>query len=269
MGIEARLERPYRVRFDEAGPDGVLRSSGYLRYAQDLAWVHSESAGFGREWYAERRLTWLVRAIELEIVDSAAFGTELNVSTEVTGFRRVWARRRSEFRPTGELRPLAVAVTDWVLLDGRGRLIRPPQQILDVFREQPGSHEPLRVDRALPADAAAASRAAFRVRISELDPMGHVNNGAYLDYLDEHYLDAAGEVASLPLPRRYRAEFIASAEAHATVASVGWADGQAWSYRLEDGHGRELFRARLEAHLERTSTKDRSPNSSPVRGRPA
>ena len=96
--VERRIERPYRVRFDEAGPDGELRASGYLRFAQDLAWIHSESAGFGRDWYAERGLTWLVRAIELDVLYGVPYGSELDVSTEVIGFRRVWARRRSEFR---------------------------------------------------------------------------------------------------------------------------------------------------------------------------
>ena len=33
----------YRVRFDEAGPDGVLRTSGFMRYAQDLAFVEGET----------------------------------------------------------------------------------------------------------------------------------------------------------------------------------------------------------------------------------
>ena len=36
-----------------------------MRYAQDLAWQHSTDLGFGREWYAEHGLTWLVRAAEL------------------------------------------------------------------------------------------------------------------------------------------------------------------------------------------------------------
>ncbi len=40
---------PYRVRFDEAGPDGFLRTSVLLRYAQDVAWHHSASRGFGRD----------------------------------------------------------------------------------------------------------------------------------------------------------------------------------------------------------------------------
>ena len=99
-----RIERTYRVRFDEAGADGHLRSSGFLRYAQDLAWIHSESAGFGRDWYSSRGLTWLVRSVELEIVGSVEYGAELTVSTQVIGFRRVWARRRSEFHESGNER---------------------------------------------------------------------------------------------------------------------------------------------------------------------
>src|SRR4029079_2038825 len=61
-------ETAYRVRFDEAGPDGTLRTSGLMRFAQAVAWLHSTALGFGREWYAERRLTWLVRAAELEVL---------------------------------------------------------------------------------------------------------------------------------------------------------------------------------------------------------
>ena len=70
--VALRLVRPYRVRFDEAGPDGNLRASGFLRYAQDLAWVHSDSAGLGRDWYAAHGLTWLARAIQLEIVGQSS-----------------------------------------------------------------------------------------------------------------------------------------------------------------------------------------------------
>ena len=46
----------FRVRFDEAGPDGLVRTSTLLRYAQDLAAHHSAERGFDRAWYAERGL---------------------------------------------------------------------------------------------------------------------------------------------------------------------------------------------------------------------
>lgn len=243
MTFGQRIERTYRVRFDEAGPDGNLRAAGYLRFAQDLAWIHSESANFGREWYAERRLTWLVRAIELDVLGDVAYGGELSVSTQVVGVRRVWARRRSEFMARGAERPIGVAITDWVLLNANGRPARLPAEILAAFGPQATEFTPVRL--AQPEPPADAEPRQFTVRRSELDPLGHVNNAAYLDYLDEHYLAVTGR-AALAVPRRYKAEFIASAEAGMTLGSLGWPAGQSWSYRVADDHGGEVFRASLE-----------------------
>jgi acyl-ACP thioesterase len=241
--FEKRIERPYRVRFDEAGPDGHLRASGLLRFAQDLAWIHSESAGFGREWYSARGLTWLVRAIELDVLSNVEYGAQVDVSTEVIGFRRVWARRRSEFRPHGPGDLVGVAITDWVLLNAAGRPVRPPQEILDVFGSDFGEFTPLRMEAA-PVPESASPRE-FRPRRSELDPMAHVNNAAYLDYMDEQFLGLDRIRHGMPAPRRYRAEFLFSAEAGAKVEGRGWDAGTAWNYQLTTDE-RELFRARLE-----------------------
>jgi acyl-ACP thioesterase len=245
VSFERRIERAYRVRFDEAGPDGQLRASGFLRFAQDLAWIHSESAGFGRDWYGERGLTWLVRAIELDLVANVEYGSAVDVSTEVVGFRRVWARRRSEFKPRGHESMVGVAITDWVLLNAAGRPVRPPQEILDVFgaEEAFADFTPLRL--AVPTAPEGSQPREFRPRRSELDPMAHVNNAAYLDYMDEQFLGLERIRHGLPVPRRYRAEFLWSAEAGAKVIGYGWEDGSAWNYRLSTDE-RELFSARLE-----------------------
>ena len=182
--FERRIERPYRVRFDEAGPDGQLRASGYLRFAQDLAWIHSESAGFGRDWYSARGLTWLVRAIELDVLSNVEYGSSLDVSTEVIGFRRVWARRRSEFKPLGQGDMVGVAITDWVLLNANGRPVRPPQEILDVFGSDFGEFTPMRMEAptaqatgqhrrfvgAGPLSRAARPKAAAEERSESEDP---------------------------------------------------------------------------------------------------
>src|SRR3954465_5489841 len=74
--VEQRIERTYRVRFDEAGPDGNLRSGGYRGVAQEMGWIHAEGAGFGRDWYGEHGLFWLVRGVELEILEAIEFGTK-------------------------------------------------------------------------------------------------------------------------------------------------------------------------------------------------
>jgi acyl-CoA thioesterase FadM len=246
MTIEQRLERVYRVRFDEAGPDGMLRSSGYLRFAQDLAWLHSESAGFGREWYGARGLFWLVRGVELDILDDTEFGSELVVSTEVIGFRRVIARRRSEFRRPGLERLAAVALTDWVLLNAAGRPVRPPEEIPEVFVAD-SDFTALRV-RLADAPATDVQETNFNVRRSETDPMAHVNNAGYIDYMDEQYLDVfeAPNDARLPVPRRYRAEFVGSATRGVALVSRSWQDDAAWCYRLADEVDHEMLRATVE-----------------------
>jgi acyl-ACP thioesterase len=239
--IAPRIERTYRVRFDEAGADGHLRSSGFLRFAQDLAWIHSESAGFGRDWYGSRGLTWLVRSVELEIVGAIQYGAGVTVSTEVIGFRRVWARRRSEFHDHGSERQVAVALTDWVLLNARGMPVRPPDDIVEAFATPVGGFTPLRLD--LPA-AADTSRLEFSARISEVDPMGHVNNASYIDYIDEH-LAATGRRAEVRhVPRRYQGEFLAAVEPQMAIIGEGWSAEGSWNYRLS-AEGRELFRARF------------------------
>jgi len=241
MPAATRIERSYRVRFDEAGPDGQLRASGYLRYAQDLAWIHSETAGFGRDWYAAHGLTWLARAIELEIDAPVTYGAELDVTTQLAGFRRVWARRLTDFRLHGKAGSIAQAITDWVLINANGRPVRPPPGVIEVFGSDLADFSPLRLPAQPPR--AEAIRVESTVRRGEVDPLGHLNNAAYLDYLDEHYLDV-GRHAALPEKRRYQIEFVAPAAPGTKVTGLGWADGDEWCYRLE-ADGRELFRAWL------------------------
>ncbi|MGH6720053.1 MAG: acyl-CoA thioesterase [Alphaproteobacteria bacterium] len=159
---------PYRVRFDEAGPDGRLRTSVLLRYAQDVAWHHSTVRGFDRAWYAERGLAWLVRSAEVAVLSAVAVGSELVGTTRVVGWRRVWARRRTEFRDTvGSL--AAWVQIDWVLLDIRGAPTRIPAEFEPVFGAAAGGLGLARV--ALTEPPADALQRQFTVRPQELDPM--------------------------------------------------------------------------------------------------
>ena len=239
----------YRVRFDECAPDGVVRSSALLRYAQDVAWIHSERMGFDRAWYAARDLAWVVRAAEIAILAPLTLGQVVELSTAVIGFRRVWARRRTEGRlADGTL--VLWGNTDWVMTDVvRGAPGRVPPEFPGVFDVPPGAFEPGRVP--LQPTPERAVRHASRVRPQDLDPMGHVNNAAYVDYLEEA-LHAAGPPAAAALaatPRRIRLEYAAPAAPGVALLGETWpesVDGsEGWAWRLSDGMGLELARARV------------------------
>jgi acyl-CoA thioester hydrolase len=235
-------ETAYRVRFDEAGPDGLLRTSGLMRYAQDLAWLHSTALGFGREWYAARGLTWLVRAAELAVLAGAPMGTDVRARTQVVGMRRVFARRRGTFHlADGTL--AGWVHTDWVLIDARGALTRIPAIFSEMFGASDTSGTVGRVP--LPPTPADAIRQGLIVRPHELDPMAHANNAVYLDWMEEA-IAAAGGVETAAIPRRYRLEYALAAAGGDELESAAWPFDQGWSYRLtEPSSGTDIFRATL------------------------
>lgn len=233
----------YRVRFDEAAPDGLVRTSVLLRYAQDLAWFHSAARGFTRAWYRERGLTWLARAAEVTVLGPMAVGEEYVGTTQVVGWRRVWARRRTDFvDATGAT--VAWLHVDWVLLDGRGAPTRVPKEFDGIFWAPEADFQ---LGRVPLAEASTDTRhTTFDVRPHELDPMDHVNNAVYADWLDEHVIGAGGMAMVRAIPRTVRLEYARAADGGATIAADVWHDDGGWSCRFTDTGRADLLRARLE-----------------------
>ena len=238
-GIDNGYLTGYRVRFDEAGPDGRARTSALLRYAQDIAWRHSEDLGFDREWYRARGFGWVVRAVELELHAPIPMSHTLQVSTAVVGHRRIWARRLSECRlADGGL--AARVTTDWVLLDGRNRIVRIPGDFGVAFVNPETKSEILRVP---PPDGPSVSSLTLQVRPRDLDPFDHVNNAVYVDWLDEA-LEAAGWRPATPEgAETWRLEYLASAGRGDEVVVDLHGDASAWQARIRRLDGPELLRA--------------------------
>ncbi|MGZ6315502.1 MAG: acyl-ACP thioesterase domain-containing protein, partial [Candidatus Limnocylindrales bacterium] len=195
-----RIVRPYRVRFEEATANETIRTAVYLAWTADVAWQHSTELGFGRRWYADRGLFWLVRAIQLDVLRPTPTYGAVAVSTKVLGYRRVAARRESEVRdPSGEL--VARMEIDWVMTNERGIPTRVPQEFQKFVAADAPTFELHKVVLA-PTPPQAFERDIL-VRRRDLDPLDHVNNSVYVDYVEEA-LEAAGQGSLLEAaPRRY------------------------------------------------------------------
>jgi len=241
-----RIEHTYRVRFDEADGDGWLRPSGLLRYAQDMAWRHSEEAGFERDWYDERAMSWLVRNVRVLVDGRITYGDVLSISTQVIGWRHVWARRRTEVRRVGSSAGLAagdVAATvdtDWVLLTTAGKPARVPDDIAQCF----STDQPFIRDRiVLPEPASEVTRLTTRVRPLDVDPMRHMNNAAYLDMVT----DALARMPAAQRPKAldcYRIGYVQPALPGTPIEVSCWPVGDDQvACRISDGDGAELTKA--------------------------
>lgn len=241
--LPIRHTAAYRVRFDEATPRGLLRGSALMGYVQDVAWRHSEALGFARDWYREKGVAWLVRAVEARVLAPIADGETVAVTTRLTGYRKVMARRETEVAgPAGELR--ALVRIDWAMTNGRVP-VRIPAEFEHAPIDGPGPFTPVRVN--LPPSPPDAMVLRFSPRPRELDPMNHANNGVYLDWLDEAVAAAGadGDAATAALPRTYRLEYLRPAEPGAALVATAWRDGPGWAYRLADVEGAELLRGVL------------------------
>jgi acyl-CoA thioesterase FadM len=166
----------------------------------------------------------------------------VHVSTQVLGYRRVAARRESEVRdPTGEL--TARLEIDWVMTNERGVPTRIP---VDFQRFMVADTPPFEMHKvALPSPPPGAFQRQFRVRRRDLDPLDHVNNSVYLDYMEEA-LERAGQGSLLEaVPRRYVLDFAASAARDELLVSWAWPYDGGWAYRLVREDGTDIFRARV------------------------
>jgi acyl-ACP thioesterase len=102
-------------------------------------------------------------------------------------------------------------------------------------------------------------KAQVTVRPHELDPMDHVNNAVYADWVEEQVIAAGGLTDVRAIPRLARLEYARAAEAGATVDAITWPDeAGGWSCRIADSAGTELLRARLERLPGRDDDEGRS-----------
>ena len=133
---------------------------------------------------------------------------------------------------------------DWILLDGRGAPTRIPTEFDAVFGAPVVQFGLARVPLGeSPGDARHVS---FTVRPQELDPMNHVNNAAYADWLDEAVIAAGDAPTTRALPRLARLEYAAPADAGSRVFADVWPARHGWSFSVRDEAGHALLRARLE-----------------------
>ncbi len=237
------FSQTFTVRYDECGPGGTVRASVHMRLLQELAFAHSAALGFPLAWYARHRLFWLVRRANLVVRAPARCGDVLVYATRVVGARRVMARRFNTVHRSDDGTLVATATVDWIFTEQGTTPVRVPEGLIKAFpaMAQPVAPIPLE-ERHPPADITPS---ALRIRVSDADPMGHVNNAVYLDLLDDALVRAGGAKAIETHPRTYDLQYSAAANAGAELRDLAWRENGSWHYRLEGLGGNLLLHSRL------------------------
>ena len=175
---------PFTIRAYEVGPDEAASVLVVCDLLQEAAGEHARASD--REGFPlpdDGWATWAMSRLRVRIARLPRIREAIAVETWPSAVDRVRAER--DFRVTAGAEPLAVATSQWFLIDvERRRPVRLPRA-MDGFAAL-DKERALRLDAPAPAAPDAAEhRAVFPVRRSDLDRVGHANNVRFVEWVLE------------------------------------------------------------------------------------
>ena len=199
-----QMQRDYRLRWMDFDRYGRLQPAAVLDLFQDMAVLHAEELGIGRDAMLERNVVWVVVRTKMEIVRQPSHFQVVTV--------RTWPHSLSKFSfirdfalcdEDGEL--LAKASQEWVLMDVTTRKFASAK---DSYTGPTDFCE----ERMFPKKARKApsfdegNRPVVQVvpGYTDIDVNGHVNNAMYADYIVNAYSPGEDDcIKTLQIDYRY------------------------------------------------------------------
>jgi acyl-ACP thioesterase len=202
------------VRLADVDCDARLRLSALGRYLQNVAHDDMEDSGLTGAG------TWVLRRVEIDVATLARFDERVLLETTTTGVGPRWAERVTTLSGANGARVDALAL--WVFVDG---LTGGPKPLPDAFHERfPVPEHKRRVSIKLrhPGPPPDTLPRPWVLRASDFDVMGHMNNAAYWEPVD----DALSRLGRPPV-RRAELEYRAAiAPADDVAVAVRTGDGE-------------------------------------------
>ncbi len=185
----------YRVRLSDTDATGRLRLDAVARYLQDAAIDDVAETS----WGAPEHL-WVLRAVRIDVVRPFLEDSEVDIVTWGSSFSSLAAGRRWSLE--GDAGGAIEVDSTWIHLGPDAR----PARIGDGFEAyaEAAQGRPASTRLTLPEPAIAGDRAAWPLRATDVDRMGHVNNAAYWMAV-EHRL--VGREPDVRTPHRAQLEY--------------------------------------------------------------
>jgi acyl-ACP thioesterase len=170
-----RFSRERTVRLADTTASGRLRLDALARYLQDVAGDDVVDAGIEGPW--------VMRRLAVELGDLPRFRDTVQLVTFCSGTGSRWAERRTILLVDG--RTAAESVAIWVYVDpGSGRPVPLEDWFFDLYGEAAGGRT-VSGRLRLPAPVADASARPWPLRVTDFDVLGHVNNAAHWEPVED------------------------------------------------------------------------------------
>lgn len=209
-----------------------LRFDAVARCLQDLAADDSDDSGLPDP------NNWVVKWYVIHVAATCEFRERLNMATWASGAGSRWAERRSRFVSQESGRAVVEAAALWVRIDGEtGRPRKLNPEFYELYGEAAGDRKPpTKLGQPTTVPHHAATRE-WKPRASDMDLLGHVNNAAYFQIVEEALGDRSPAPMLVELEYRTPIDSIDPVQLHITAPANGAAtDVDLWVASGDDLH---------------------------------
>ena len=170
-----RFSDQRRVRLGDVTASGRLRLDALARYLQDVAGDDVADAGIDKPW--------VMRRLAVRLGKLPRFRDTVELVTFCSGTGRQWAERRTDLHVDG--RVAAETVSIWVYVDpDSGRPLSLEDWFFDLYGVASGGRR-VTARLQLPGLSDDATPRPWPLRVTDVDVLGHVNNAAYWEAVEE------------------------------------------------------------------------------------
>lgn len=155
-----------------------------LQHLQDAALLHSEKAGYRMDSFIQGGQGWVLNKMDMKVFRYPEYKEKIEMMTWSRSINGVKAKR--EFFICTNEEKLIAASSVWVFVDSiRMKIMKAPEEMEGRYTVEPETawNENLdqwRANRVVTADC----KERISTRSSDYDPMGHINNTVYFDFIE-------------------------------------------------------------------------------------
>ncbi|MDJ0785013.1 MAG: thioesterase [Desulfosarcinaceae bacterium] len=179
-----KIRIPKTIGFNEVDAQRQLRLKHLFNYLQEAAAIHSLQVGCGTGDLLEQGYAWVLNKVGLTINRLPRLEETIEIVTWHKGTRGFRSYRDYQIKSGDEV--LVSATSLWLFIDvDKKKIIKPPADLSARYTFESDDATDLDLDSWRPVkDFEPEYTVSVATRPSDFDPLGHVNNAVYLDYLE-------------------------------------------------------------------------------------
>ena len=174
--------KDYEVHYYHCAANMQCSLYGMIRFFEDIAIQQSESLGVGIEFYHREKVGWMLSRWRVNINRLPMFGEVIKIITTPKAFSGFYANREFVVLDS-KGNEILTASTLWIFVNLETR--RPARITQAMFDAYSPSERDMKtftkLDEVKPIEKVDYEKK-FRVRLSDIDTNGHVNNSHYINW---------------------------------------------------------------------------------------